>query len=61
MLHAINTSSGTWEANSKPRVIEDPSKAYAYVSNVTEVEVRSSDDALRFLETGRKNRSVGVV
>ena len=39
-------------------MIEDPSKAYAYVSNVTEVEVRGADEVLRFLETGRQNRSV---
>ena len=54
----MSSLQGSWENGARPRVIEDPSKAYSYVSNIREAEVHSVGDAMAFLEAGLQNRSV---
>lgn len=56
----LGSSPSSWENGARPRVIEDPSKAYSYVSNIREAEVHSVGDAMAFLEAGLQNRSVAA-
>jgi hypothetical protein len=55
MTHSHHAAS--WDT-AKPRVIEDPSQTYCYVSHVNEVEVRNVGEVIDFLEKGQQNRSV---
>ena len=58
---ALTEHVGAWDmgaGTAAPRIVEDPSKTYSYVSHVNEVEVRSADDAFDFLQKGYANRRV---